>query len=583
MRRLIFLLLMIGCLLIPSYAQQQEGRGLIREGVVNNLDSELTSFNPLYCSDDACEIVSKLLFPTLLATDHETRWFTAGTADNHAIAESWSISDDGRIYTFQLRDDALWSDGTPITAYDYFYSFLAIDNFDANSYLLFEDGIRESIEGVVPLGDFELAVIFAEQNCDLLPYADLPVVPVHVFDETFASTAADFFVENDDLLAMWEAWDESYVYASSVMRNHPFNDNPSVSAGDFTFVDWDEREHIRLQSGDVAFEIVPVTSLDQMSTRFLTGELTVMPYMPRNFINDYVDNPDVQLIETDIAERMYINLNLADPREPISAFDEDGIPQEQLPHPILSNPDVRHALELAINREELVEIARHGQGTPISSYFIPTTWFYDETLNDLEFNPDEAERLLEEAGWVRVGGNTYRECVNCDTAEEGTRLSLTLGYFNFNPVSVSAILIQQQLRHIGVEISLISTSFNESMNQQFDMYMTTWSNNYPSTYDLESYYTPQGDIVNSGSNITSYNNPEITDLIEQAQTVPECNLEERQEIYREVDRILQDDLPAIWLNSTLRLTAVQADVQNVVMYPEDYYWNLADWRVFDAP
>ena len=418
MRRLIFLLLMIGCLLIPSYAQQQEGRGLIREGVVNNLDSELTSFNPLYCSDDACEIVSKLLFPTLLATDHETRWFTAGTADNHAIAESWSISDDGRIYTFQLRDDALWSDGTPITAYDYFYSFLAIDNFDANSYLLFEDGIRESIEGVVPLGDFELAVIFAEQNCDLLPYADLPVVPVHVFDETFASTAADFFVENDDLLAMWEAWDESYVYASSVMRNHPFNDNPSVSAGDFTFVDWDEREHIRLQSGDVAFEIVPVTSLDQMSTRFLTGELTVMPYMPRNFINDYVDNPDVQLIETDIAERMYINLNLADPREPISAFDEDGIPQEQLPHPILSNPDVRHALELAINREELVEIEVRGrnlaEGVPrnftlnsneiLEALQEPLTGIVSAIMVALEQSPPELASDISERGMVLTGG-----------------------------------------------------------------------------------------------------------------------------------------------------------------------------------
>lgn len=582
MRRLIFLLLMV-CCLIPSQAQQQDGRGLIRQGVVNNLDSEISSFNPLYCEDDACEIVAELLFPTLLATDHETRWFTSGTTDNNALAESWSISDDGRIYTFRLREDALWSDGTAITAYDYFYSFLAIHEEDASSNLLFETSIQESIEAVVPLGDFELAVIFSDHNCDLLSYADLPLVPVHVFDATFAETAANFFRDGDDLLAMWEAWDETFVYDASLMRNHPFNDNPSVSAGDFEFVDWDESDHIRLQSGDLAYELRPVRSQIQMIDLFLEGELDVLPDVPRERIADFVSNPDVQVIESNRPERVYINLNLADPREPRSAFDEDSNPQEQEPHPILSNLDVRRALELAINREELIEIARHGQGIPISSFFIPTTWVYEDSVNNIEFNPDEAERLLENAGWVRVGDNTYRECVNCSIADEGTRLSLSLGYFNRNTISVSAIIIQQQLRRVGVDISLNTSTFNDSTDQRFDMYMTTFTNNYPSSYNLETYYTAEADIVNTGFNITSYINPEIGNLIEQAQTVPGCNLEARQQAYQEVDRVLQEDLPAIWLYANTRMTAIQADVQNVTIFPEDSYWNLSDWRVFDAP
>src|SRR5690606_13737434 len=118
-----------------------------------------------------------------------------------------------------------------------------------------------------------------------------------------------------------------------------------------------------------------------------------------------------------------------------------------------------------------------------------------------------------------------------------------------------------------------------------DMYMTSWSDNYPTTSLLEFAVTPQADVIRGGDawNIASYNNPDVTELINQAQTIAGCDLEARRALYAEIDNILQEDLPYIWLYSDKSITVLDADVQSVNIQIEDIYYNLADWVVFHAP
>ncbi|MDQ7028044.1 MAG: ABC transporter substrate-binding protein [Anaerolineae bacterium] len=237
-------------------------------------------------------------------------------------------------------------------------------------------------------------------------------------------------------------------------------------------------------------------------------------------------------------------------------------------------------------RQGVINIARHGQSRLISTFSIPTSWTYDDSLPNVVFNPDEAERLLEDAGWVQVARRSIRECVNCGTARDGTRLSLSLGYFEGRAYNaVEAIVIQQQLRRIGIDISIYPTTLSDVSDQRFDMYTTNWGDNYPSTLNLELAVTPEADVLNSNRvwNITSYNNSDVTRLIHEAQTVAGCDLGERQAIYSEVERILQDDLPYIWLHSNTVTHAYNADIQNISIQINDALWNLDDWWVFDAP
>ncbi len=582
MRRLILLILISTMLWIPSQAQQQ-GQGLIRIGVVNNLDTDLTSFNPLLCDDATCDAVLDLLFPTLLAVEPETGWFTEATSNNNAMAVDWTFSEDNQVITFQLREDALWSDGTAITAYDYFYNFLAIESNLNTGFFFSREITRDSIEGVVPLSDYELAVILEEPACDLLTESDLQFIPAHVFDDNFVDTARDFFDADGDIQQLWSDWEASFEYDFNFMLEHPFNDAPMVTGDYFQFVDWDNRQHIRLQRGNIALEFVPVSSESQEIDRFLQGNLSLIHDIPAERIADFEANPGVQVHENPAQLWNYIVFNLADPDEPASAFDEDGNPLEQGEHPILSDITIRQAISLGINVDNLIDIALHGQGARVPAYFTPGSWAFDDSLSPLAYNPDEAERLLEESGWVRVGNNNIRECVDCGTVRDGTRLSLSLGHLSSRHYPVAAIVIAQQLRRIGIEINSYATDYSDVFRQRFDLFLGIWGEDTPTAGLIHEMLIPEEDVISSGFNLGSYYNPELTEIVNQARTVSACDLDERRALYTRAEAIIQQDLPYIPLYHEMWTTVLRSDIQNVQIYPAEPFSQIDDWVVFDVP
>jgi peptide/nickel transport system substrate-binding protein len=578
MRRLAIISFLLLILLIPT--QAQDGRGVIREGFLTDMDGGVGSLNPLRCFNGACMWAVERLFPRLLAVDPETRWFGEGTAENNALAVSWDISDDGEIYYFQLRDDAFWSDGTPITAYDYFYNYLASTSRDFES--PYRGSLVTSVEGVVPLSATELVIIFKENNCDVLPDINFPIAPVHAFDAEFAEQAAAFFTDGD-VREQWTSWNESFDYDFHFIVGHPFNTNPSITSGEFEFVSWQPREYIRLRHGDLAYELVPVQSHDEMVNMFLNGDLTLLNNPPVNRWADIQAAPDVQTYQYPTILWDYIAFNLANPNKPRSAFDEDGNAIEQEPHPFLSDIRIRQAIQMAINVPQLVEVGLQGQGTVIATNQVPLSWAYDDSLSPYPHDPDAARALLEEAGWVQYRGSSTRRCLGCETADAGTFLSLSLAYDAMAHHGVVASLITQQLSEVGIGINPYSTDFSTIWYQDFDMYLGTRDETYPASINLDLFFSPEEDIVGRGLNLTSYNNPEFNVLVEQAQTVAGCGLDERRDLYQQAQRILYDDLPYAWLYAHDERVAVRGSVQHFEPLVGAPLGDLTKWVIFETP
>ena len=111
----------------------------------------------------------------------------------------------------------------------------------------------------------------------------------------------------------------------------------------------------------------------------------------------------------------------------------------------------------------------------------------------------------------------------------------------------------------------------------------SWFERNPVAPNLDLLFTPEADILNEGANFTSYNNPNVKALLQNLNDVHQCDLAERQSIYADVQRILQAELPLMGLYSETDLVAIHADIQNVTIYPDDVFWNLDDWVVFNAP
>ncbi len=129
-------------------------------------------------------------------------------------------------------------------------------------------------------------------------------------------------------------------------------------------------------------------------------------------------------------------------------------------------------------------------------------------------------------------------------AEDGTPLQFTL-YTNEGNTRREAIgtLIQDELAQVGIKVDFQTIDFNTLLDimdsQTFDAIILGWRNGYPDDPDATQLFTPGSDVIGSGSNFTSYNNPEFNALNDQAKTVPGCDPAERAPLYAQMQKIMQ--------------------------------------------
>ncbi|MEO1443652.1 MAG: ABC transporter substrate-binding protein, partial [Chloroflexota bacterium] len=398
------LLLLIAVLTFVVPVSAQEGSGVVRVALTNRVD-ELTTLNPLLCGDELCRRVTDLMFSSFLHVDPETGQYAPAGADTTALVTDWTISDDATVYTFTVRDDLQWSDGTPVSAIDAVYSLRAATNPDLDS--RYYRGIFEDIIVSITAPDERtVQVTFAEPTCRGLFWLDIPVLSALAIDPT-----PGFLV------------DDEYDY-TTLVRN-PYSINP-VTSGDYVIDEIRLPEFVRLNAVDSeqVYEFV-----------YISGDLTEMEALYRDRI-DYITNVgDIENVAEYAANDVTVSdgpwsgvyalaMNLADPfnPRPFDTDDEDG----QGIHPVFGDARVREAVSLGVNVDEMIDRAWFGYGTPVSTLAVPGTWYANDDLTTNVYDYDRARQLLNEAGWRDTNNNGVLECRTCETAPEGTLLRVRL-------------------------------------------------------------------------------------------------------------------------------------------------------------
>ncbi|MCA9913332.1 MAG: hypothetical protein KC496_08275, partial [Anaerolineae bacterium] len=408
-----------------------------------------------------------------------------------------------------------------LTAYDVFFTYAAASSGDISSD--YRNRLNSELLGIVPLSATELRLYLRANECTSLASINLPIIPAHIFDAEFAATAADFFV--DGSLAEYERWQDEMDYDFSAIIRHPWDDAPTVSSGKFVWDEWQRGEYIRLRAvdGDLVYEMVDVPGSREEVDGFLAGESNIMIGLPYDRWGDVLAREDLQVTTYPGTAWEYLAFNLADPTEPASAFDKDGNPQEQGVHPIFGDVRVRQAVQRAINVQAVIDAAANGYGTVMSADQVPLSFAFDPALQPIGYDPLAAEALLEEAGWYTYGNSSVRQCRDCLYAEPESRLSVTLQYASgYQGHYAAARVIAQQLQAVGFEVSFSESNLTNAREQRFDLYLAAWGETYPIAPDHSSLFTSYSDILGSGNNIGSYNNPELSALLVEAQTRPGC-------------------------------------------------------------
>lgn len=565
--------LLLLTLVVPLNAQDGPVGGIIIEG---NSGGDPTALDPLLASDAFSADIRGFLFPAFVGVDPATAQF----ADNQpgAFVTTWEISEDGTTYIFNLRQDLFWTDGEQIDADDVLFVWDAINSGDIESPLSF---FLDQVANVEKVDDFTVRVTFNEADCDALNNVG--------FLRPYPSQIAP-----EDL---------------STLPDQPFNQHLSPSAGVYTFGEMRPADAITLlanpdyvdaelgyinNDGYVALNVPDLTAEVE---RFLAGELLVIqgPQEARRAdIYAAEERGEVTVYSYPGDAWDYLAFNLADPTNPQDGWDADGNPIDQGIHPIFGNTEqgkeVRRALNLALDIEDIIDRATFGEGTQMSSYIIPSSWAFDPTIEPVPYNLEEAAAMLDAAGWPNSDPSdpaSVRVCDGCGTTEDGTEFRFQLLTNEENARRTAIITIaQENWAQIGVMAEIQTLEFFSLLDildaQTFDAYVIGWVSAYPDRPDVTQIFTPAGDVVGGCSDCGSYNSPQLNQLNQQARLLPGCDVEERKALYSEAQRVVQEDTPYIFLFVRNGFYAARNNIEGFDPFPAQMFWNADTWAVRSA-
>lgn len=433
-------------------------------------------------------------------------------------------SDDLTNFRYTIRDDIVWSDGTPLTAEDVVFTM----NLYKFNHAYLPSAYLELIDGEVRLAD-ENTIEFDTTSPTSLyrgeaPYMYFYIIPQHVF----------------------EGLDKPKQYENV----------PSVGSGPFYIAEYKVGEFVRMERNEywpgpepaideIIFRIYK--NDDALATALTTGEVDFAYIDTPNVFNSLVDEPGIETMAGTIPSFAEIGLNTGSAyQEPTDSFTPHGDG-----HPALTDVNVRRAIRMAINSEELVEKVLLGYGLPGTTIIPPVSVAgarWEPTGDDLiAWDLEGAKQLLEENGYVDTDGDGVREMPE-GSLDPGRPLEFRYYVRTNEQTSVDAApFVSEWLAEIGIATdvqAITSGSLDDILNQgTFDMYSYGWLPD-PEPSGTLSLFTcdqrpPDGSTY--GNDDSYYCNPEYDALYQQQLT--ETDPEARQEIIHEAQRVYYEDAP----------------------------------------
>lgn len=495
-------------LLAPSALGQQEPQqgGTLSMAVI----SSPLSYPLLQRTNLSDVLYQKLLFDGLV------RYSLEDLSPAPSLAESWDVSDDGTVYTFNLREGVTWHDGEAFDASDVKFTMdLVLDaDIPSSAGAYYRSAVRE----VVVVDD--MTVEFRLTG------------PVTSF---LTQLGYNFFMLPEHVLSQYETADlvEATEFSSSPIGTGGFMHDEN-RPGEFARVVrnpqyWDGAPHLDA----VVLSVVPDSNTQV--AQVLSGTLDFAAITEPQ-VAGLENNPNVTIRFVPQVNYHYFALNLD--------------------NPLFQDVRVRQAMMYALDRESILEVALLGQGSVAHHAINPLLEAYNDDVQKYPFDPERAEALLDEAGWIR-GADGVR-------VKDGQRFEFELLVDRGNVSrEQEALIAQENWSAVGLapiyqfgEFASVVSRYREG---DYVTRITYWIT--PPTVDVYNYWHSNG-----SSNFTNYGNPELDDLLERGRVTPDPAA--RKEIYDRVQEILAEDVPTIWVAYPTEPQALRANVNG---FPEIGY------------
>ena len=480
------------------------------------IDTDPGQFNPALTTSGAVHTASELMYNGLVSYDESF-------APQPDLAVSWEILEDGALYRFKLRDNAVWHDGTPFTSADVAYTFEEVLTTFHSRTRASVGALLESVEAPDPA---TVEFRFSEPYAPLMQQLDVteaPILPAHIFGGTDP-------------------------------QENPANQRP-VGTGPFMFSSYSPDEELVLVRNPDYFE-PGLPKLDEVVMRVIPDAGSQVIALEAGEVDWLwgVPGPDLARLSAD--DRFGTLKTLVNPGGANCIMTVSF----NLDRPALADARVRRAIAHGLDRTAFLERAAFGQGNvataPISSG-IPTA--YAGGLDLPGYDPDRARALLDEAGWT-ADGDGGRTAEGADGVADGTPLSIGVHLFpRFAPYGE---LMKALLAEIGIDVEVKAleraTMVDEVFTQRdFDTNIISYCNGTDPEVGIRRMYISGNIAPIPFSNSSGYVNAEVDGLFDRARNT--VDPEARAAVYRRLQEILVDELPYFWLVETTATRIHTAD------------------------
>lgn len=475
------------------------------------------NFNPLYYSSAYDAFVVDMVFESLITRDFDGEWVPE-------VAESWEYSNDDKTITFKMREDAVFSDGEPLTAEDvvFTYQVLADPSYtgrygalvkDMEGYMDYYEGETEEFRGVVALDDYTVEFNFEEPMRVNFANAEKQILPKHYYGEGF-----------------------EYNNTASV---EAITGEP-IGSGPYLVDAFQEKEYVSL-----------------VRNEGYVGEGYMIKDIILKFVDETTDIVELTTGSVDLLPGVIVPDKIAQAKE--AGKEVNNYPRSGYGYVKTNNESgptadvaVRQALYHSFNRDEFVnsyfkdeesgELVAGTQSHPFSQ----VSWALDDQvegeLNQYEFDMEKAKSILDEAGWV-PNADGIRE-------KDGQELELKIAAMPDHDILNTLIPMWERDwgQGLGAKLNIAYLEFNTMLDyviynsdenvDEWSLFFLATSITTPDPHTLYSSF--HSDYIGSGNDNTSrYSNPTVDALLDEGKMI--IDEEEATPIYQDVVKILNEE------------------------------------------
>lgn len=491
--------------------------------------------NLVYCSEGSPEGFDPALYTsgtTFDASSHtvynQLVEFKTGTTEVvPGLAESWEVSEDGTEITFKLRQGVKFHSNDQFTpsrdfnADDVIFSFER-QGKDDHPFHMASGGTWEYYQGMS------------------MPDLIESIEKVDDYTVKFKLTRPEApFVAN---MAMDFASILSAEYADAVADNPEMLNQQPIGTGPFSFVAYQKDAVIRYERFDdywgepakvenLIFAITPDASVRYQKLQ--AGECHVMPYPNPADIAAMKEAEGIEVMEQEGLNVGYLAYNTTQ-----APFDQ---------------PEVRKALNMAIDKQAILDVVFQGSGKVAKNPIPPTMWSYNDSVEDDPYDPEAAKQMLEEAGVSDLSMKIWAMPVQRPYNPNARRM---------------AELIQEDMSEIGVDVEIVSYEWGEYLERskaedRDGAVLLGWTGDNGDPDNFLAVLLGCDGV--GGSNRAQWCNEEFEALIQEAKTKP--TQEERAALYEEAQMVFKEQAPWATIAHSVVSMPMREEVEGYVVHP----------------